>query len=126
MINYYAKFIPNLSTVSIEAKACLLEMGKRGERSISTTREAFTSTQVLIHYNPEWPIKLDCDASAVGIGAVPSHVMPDGTERPIAYASTSLNQAERNYSQIEKEALSLVWGVKLPPKRLRNLYVQMA
>ena len=38
--------------------------------------------------------------------------MPDGTERPIAYASRSLSVAENNYSQLDREALSLIFGVK--------------
>lgn len=66
---------------------------------------------LLIHYDPSLPLQLSCDASSYGIGAVLSHVF-QGAVHPIAYASRTLTKAEQEYSQLEKEALALVFGVK--------------
>ena len=71
-----------------------------------------SSDALLVHYDAKRELRLACDASSYGLGAVISHVMDDGLERPIAFASRTLSASERNCGQIEREALSLVFGVK--------------
>ena len=75
-------------------------------------KSKLASTEVLAHYDPSMPVKLDCDASAYSVGAVLSHKYPYGSECPIAYASRTINSVEANYVQIEKEGLALIFGVK--------------
>ena len=84
------------------------------QKAFDTVKEMITSDTVLTHYNPELPVKLVCDSSAYGLGAVISQVMENGEERPIAFASRTLNAAEKNYAQIQEEAfnLAIVWGVQ--------------
>ena len=70
-----------------------------------------TSTEVLVHFDPKVLLDPACDASTIGIGTVLYHRYEDCMERSTAYASKTLTKSE-NYIQIEREALSLVYGVK--------------
>ena len=117
MINYYGKFIPNLSSLCHPLNNLLRaeqrwKWTKQCAKAFEQAKEKLSRAEVLAHYDPQLPIRLAGDASSYGIGAVLSHVLADGTERPVAYASRTLLSNEQNYAQVEKEALSLVFGVQ--------------
>jgi len=116
-VQFYAKFIPDLATLGEP----LHQLTKKGEPWRWTAKEqgafqklknVLSSDQLLIHFDPDKPVGLSCDASSVGIGAVLFHRFPDGSERPIANASKTLTKSQRNYSQIHKEALSIIFGLR--------------
>ena len=69
------------------------------------------SSVLLIHYDPSKSLLLLCDASQYGVGVLLSQVC-NGDEKSVAYASRTLTNAERNYSQLEKEGLALIFRVK--------------
>ena len=86
--------------------------GHEQSDAFSKAKELLTSTQLLIHFDPDKEIIVTSDASPYGIGAVLSHRLEDGSEKPIYYASRSLAQAEKGYSQLDKEALAIIFAVK--------------
>ena len=75
-------------------------------------KELVVAVTVLAHFDPNLPMTLACDACSYGLGAVLSHIATTGEERPVAFASRTLTVAEQKYSQIDKEALALVRGIK--------------
>ena len=117
MINYYSKFISNYSTITYPLNELLKDgvewkWSTEQQKSFNQLKDKLSSAPVLTHYNEKLALKLDTDASQYGIGVVISHILPSGKEKPITYASRTLSKSKRNYAQIEKEALSIIFGVK--------------
>ena len=117
LLNYYAKFLPKLAS-TLHPLHLLMRAGQRWqwskacEKGFQTAKRKLVEAPVLAHYDPAQPIVLAADASAYGVGAVISHRMSNGSEHPVAFSSRTLTKSERNYAQIEKEALALlVFGV---------------
>ena len=117
ILTYYGKFLPNLSSTlkplyDLLGKDKKWIWGDKQKEAFRAAKEALQADSLLVHFDPMKPLVLACDASDYGIGAILSHIMEDGHERPIAYTSRTLNAAEKRYSQLDKEALAIVSGVK--------------
>ncbi len=117
MVRYYDQYINGLSSLVRPLNELLKQDRKwqwtaREEDVVQKIKKKLTEPEQLAHYDPSLPLTLATDASPDGVGAVIFHTYPDGSQKPIEFASKSLSPAERNYAQIEKEALSIVYGVK--------------
>lgn len=118
VVNYYRNFIPNASSILSPLHELLRsdvpwEWGDRQRQAMVAVRRELASERVLAHFEPTAQLVLTVDAGPSGLGAVLSQRgHDDAHERPLAYASRSLTASERNYSQIQKEATAIIFGVK--------------
>ena len=115
MMNYYSKFVPNLS---IELRQ-LYELLKKGSKFVWTDEKEKVFREckkLLVHhdllepYDVSKEIVVISDSSAYGVGAVLCHVV-NGVEKPVFYISSTLSQAERNYPNLHREALAVVFAL---------------
>ena len=116
-VNYYSKFIPNMADTAkhlykLTEKNAIWEWKNECDNSFQVLKECLSESPILSMYDPNIPLKVDCDDSKYGLGAVLSHKYPDGTEKPIGYASRTLNKNEINYSQVDKEGASIIFALK--------------
>ena len=116
LLNFYRKFLPKASTF-LEPLNKLLRAkekwvwGKAQHDAFEKSKEVLLNSTLLVHYDPCLPITVSADSSSYGIGAVLSHTI-NGVERPVYFISRTLTETERRYSQLEREALALVFAVK--------------
>ena len=116
MLNYYGRFLPNLANLlrplhELLRKNVKFEWSKECQESFDKTKSLLKANHVLEPYDPEKPIILTVDASPYGVGAVLSHEI-GGQEKPIYFASATLTQAQKNYAQVQKEVLAVIYGVQ--------------
>ena len=117
MLNYYSKFLSNMSTVlaplySLLHKNAVWQWRTAQQTAFSEAKKLLVSSKVLVHFDAGKPLFLSCDASPYGVGAVLPHNLDDGSEYPVAFASRSLLLAKQKYSQLDQEGLAIIFGVK--------------
>ncbi|UYV70739.1 K02A2.6-like, partial [Cordylochernes scorpioides] len=115
LIMYYSRFIRNIADILAPFYHLLKKNSKWNWTSehrilFAKCKALLTNESVLAHYDATRELVLACDASSYGLGVVLSHRNDRKEETPIAFASRTLTEAERRYSQLEKEALSIIFG----------------
>ena len=112
MVQYMSRFLPNLAQEleplhALTRKEADWHWSEACERALGTIKTKLTEAPVLSYFNVNKDVVLQVDSSKDGLGAV---LLQDG--RPVEYASRTLTPAERNWAQIEKELLAVVYGLE--------------
>ncbi|XP_058449270.1 uncharacterized protein K02A2.6-like [Malaya genurostris] len=110
MVNYLSRFIQNLSANLVNLRKLIVESvpwqwTAIEEEEFSRIKSRVADIGTLRYYNINQPLIVECDASCFGLGVVV--YQKDGV---IGYASRTLTQTERNYAQIEKELLAILFA----------------
>ncbi len=102
LVGFYSRFVPDMSTL-FHPINCLLRKdvpfvwNDQCQAAFEAIKREIASPRVLCHFDPKKKLILATDASPYAIGAVLSHECSE-EERPAAFASRELSNAERNYS----------------------------
>ena len=112
MVTYLARYAPNLSELTQPLRILLHKENEfvwshEQEKAFSDIKEVLTRDALLAHFDSKKTIEIHTDASLHGLGAC---LIQDS--RPVAYASRSLTPTEKRYANIEKELLSVVFGLE--------------
>ncbi|UYV66872.1 K02A2.6-like, partial [Cordylochernes scorpioides] len=113
--SYYRPFIPNYAHVAqplndLLKKDSAFNWNQEEQNAFEALKSALISEPALGHFDYSSPTEIHTDASNYGIGAVLVQIQK-GKEKAIAYASRTLNKAEKNYSTTERECLAIIWAI---------------
>ncbi|CAI6374637.1 unnamed protein product [Macrosiphum euphorbiae] len=110
MMTYVQKFVPNMSQLAVPLrellkKDCNWYWGETQIKAFNVLKCALTSEPLLQYFDLNKKCTLSVDASKDGLGAVLLQ-----NDYPVAYASKTLNDTQKQYAQIEKELLAILYG----------------
>lgn len=117
LAQYLARFIKDFAFISapirqLTHKNAKWVWGPEEQHAFACLKACMATPEVMKYFNPSLETELIVDASPVGLGAILTQFTADGGMNIIAYASRSLTDCESRYSQTEREALAVIWGVE--------------
>jgi len=116
LVNFCAKFIPGLSTVAeplrrLTRQNIVFEWTLEQDQSFNEVKRRLGDAKTLAYFDQDAETIVISDASPVGLGAILAQKNKSSDQyQVVCYASRSLSDVERRYSQTEREALGLVWA----------------
>ena len=116
-VNQFNKFIPNLAAISFPFRSSLKRdadwtWNSDHETAFKRINEEIKKVVELSHFKRNQEIRIICDASKQGLGAVLQQIQNNGEWKPICFASRFLTNFEAKYSINELELLVIVWAVE--------------
>ena len=117
LTGYYRRFIPRYGEITKPLCRLLKKKIKFAWDELCTQafvdlKQALTSHTILAYPDYSKPFILDTDCSKLAMGAVLSQLDANNEERPIAYFSKALNDAQSKYSITKMEMLALVSAIR--------------
>ena len=112
-VGFYRRFIQDFSKLSrplceLLSKDAKFIWDERCQNSFDQLKQFLTTAPIVRAPNWQLPFEVMCDASDFAIRVVLGQ-REDGKPYVIYYARKTLNEAQRNYTTIEKELLAVVF-----------------
>ena len=112
MVNCLKRFSPVLSKLAeplrrLQKSDTVWAWESEQQAAFKKTKTALTTLPVLTYFDKDKDHIIQTDASKTGLGAV---LLQEGL--PVVYASRTLTDTEHRYSNIERELLSVVFGLE--------------
>ena len=120
--NFYSRFLSNYSTFlaplyELLAKDCKFHWGEKQKKCFETVKDFFCSNTVLKFFNPDIETLVETDSSSYGIAAALMQRKDKHSEwHPVQFVSRTFSESEKNYSNVERESLSVVFGCERSKK----------
>ena len=122
LTNYYRRFLKGYAKIvrpltnlisgeNVDKKKALVVWTSKCQEAFEQLKKLCTEAPVLAYPNFTKHFKLHIDTCDRGLGAILYQDQPDRKEKPISFASRSLNKAESNYPTHKLEFLALKWAV---------------
>jgi hypothetical protein len=112
-LNFYRRFVEGFAEIAhplndLMKKNTPWKWNVETQTVFEILKWRITSSPILVTPDPERPKRIEADSSNYAVGAVLLQLEDDGKWHPVAFISSSLQPAERNYEIYDKEMLAII------------------